>query len=132
MNTSTRDTPVRYGRAYLDDAQWARQEQALHDAPKSIYGPGYLDAVAPQTPTAPTATTEPAQYSLAQLKDMLSASGTVESYTLALKAEAFRAAGARKSAVTLLAAAAKRLERPATELATIEEMLADPDATVNE
>lgn len=127
MNTSTRDTPVRYGRAYLSDEQWARQEAALNDAPKALYGPGYLAGVGEPVPVAP----EAPQYSMRQLQEMLNATGTVESYTLALQAEGDRAAGPRKSAVTLLLAAAKRLNRQ-QDVAIIDAMLSDPDGTVDE
>lgn len=127
MNTSTRDTPVRYGRAYLSDEQWARQESALNDAPKALYGPGYLAGVE----SAPVVAPEAPQFSMRQLQEMLNTSGTVETYTLALQAEGARATGPRKSAVALLLAAAKRMDRK-QDVAIIEAMLADPDGTVDE
>ena len=88
MNTSTRDTPVRYGRAYLSDEQWARQEAALNDAPKACMGPpsrGRWRAGA--CCAGKRRSTRCASW------EMLNATGTVESYTLALQAEGAQAAG---------------------------------------
>lgn len=129
MTIDTRVTPVQYGRAYLDDAQWAEQQAALSavESGRTLYGPNYgVDESAPiavegmgggvvggiaapvanetTTPTDPPADTLP----IAALREQL-ANAAEADVLAALDAELHRAAGPRKSALEELRRAAVRL-----------------------
>lgn len=129
---STNATPIRYGPRYLDAGQAERQQAAVDGVATTIYGAGYLAGgngprVEAAVVVAAPEAKEPAQYTIKQLGELLSADGlatTPESFTLALAAEAHRKSGPRQKALNLLFDAALALGKT-EEAETITALLAE-------
>lgn len=105
---STRQAPVIYGRAYLDEAQAAAQNAALHAEATGamLYGAAYRDAVEapPPVPVVPKV----APLSVRDLSAAL-ADATPEVVIEHLAREVHRDPAPRRSAIGVLQAAATRL-----------------------
>lgn len=106
---STKQTPVLYGRAYLDEAQAAAQDAAQHAVAtgQTLYGPGYRDVAAPVAVAVPVAE-KVAPLSVRELTAALT-EATPDVVLEHLAREVHREPAPRRSAVEVLQAAATRL-----------------------